>query len=477
MSHRGTLSWYRDLTIKRGPQMVSHGGTVNKAQIGIGYLAKLTPWNGRGGFALEGIVKVLKRLGDPQDSYPTIHIAGTNGKGSVSSGISSILGAAGYRVGLNSSPHLQSLNERIVIDGWPIGSTAFGEFCHDVRAAAGRALVELSFHEAITVVSFLAFREIGVEWAVVEVGLGGRLDASNVISRPAATAIVTIDYDHQAILGNTLAEIATEKAGIIKQGCPVVSGFLPEEAEKVVHRKAMGVRHYRFGTDYGVAPIQDGTGRTFGYWGKDFPVTQMSRFDFTSPLAGNHQGHNLAVAATLGLVLGMDETSVKRGLEGVFWPARLEQLEVEGISLLMDCAHNTAGIRAFLEYVCSKETKPIDLTFGVLDTKNWAEMIQVLAPYVGHWRLVLPASERALPLEQVREQIMVSGSDVKISSYGSNYELLIRDLLDNSSEGVRYITGSMYMVGKIRDILGLPVKPLWNKTLKQNAVFASDPSS
>ena len=238
------------------------------------------------------------------------------------------------------------------------------------------------------------------------------------------------------------------------------------EAEKVVHRKAMGVRHYRFGTDYGVAPIQDTTGRTFGYWGKDFPVTQMSRFNFTSPLPGNHQGHNLAVAATLGLVVGMDETSVKRGLEGVFWPARLEQMEVEGIPLLMDCAHNTAGIRAFLEYVCSKKTKPIDLTFGVLDTKNWAEMIQVLAPYVGHWRLVLPASERALPLEQVREQIMVSGSDVKISSYGSNYELLIRDLLDNSSEGVRYITGSMYMVGKIRDILGLPVKPLWNKTLK-----------
>ena len=110
--------------------MVSHGGTVNKAQIGIAYLEKLTPWNGRGGFALEGIVKVLKRLGDPQDSYPTIHIAGTNGKGSVSSGISSILGAAGYRVGLNSSPHLQSLNERIAIDGLPIDSTALGEFRH-----------------------------------------------------------------------------------------------------------------------------------------------------------------------------------------------------------------------------------------------------------------------------------------------------------------------------------------------------------
>ena len=443
--------------------MMSHGGTVNKAQIGIGYLEKLTPWNGRGGFALEGVIKVLKRLGDPQDSYPTVHIAGTNGKGSVSSGISSILGAAGYRVGLNSSPHLQSINERITIDGLPIDLIALGEFCHDIRTAADKDLVELSFHEAITAVSFLAFREIGVEWAVVEVGLGGRLDASNVISRPSATAIVTIDYDHQAILGNTLGEIAREKAGIIKPGCPVVSGFLPQEAEKVVHRVAKGVRHYRFGTDYGFAPVMDGSGRTFGYWGKDFPITPMSRFDFTSPLPGIHQGHNLAVAATLGLVIGMNESAVKRGLEGVYWPARLERLDVEGVPLLMDCAHNTAGIKAFLEYVRSQEAKPIDLTFGVLDTKNWVEMIQLLAPHIGHWRLVLPESERALPLELVREQIAVSGSDVRVSSYGSNYDHLLRDLLDNSAEGVRYITGSMYMVGKIRDMLALPVKPLWNK--------------
>lgn len=438
---------------------------MNKAQIGIGYLEKLTPWNGRGGFALEGIIKVLKRLGDPQESYPTVHIAGTNGKGSVSSSVASILSAAGYRVGLNSSPHLQSLNERITIDGLPIDYTALGEFCHDVRVAADKDLVELSFHEAITAVSFLAFREVGVEWAVVEVGLGGRLDASNVISRPAATAIVTIDYDHQAILGNTLAEIAAEKAGIIKPGCPVVSGLLPQEAEKVVHRKASGVRHYRFGTDYGVAPVQDGTGRTFGYWGKDFPISQMSRFNFTSPLPGNHQGHNLAVAATLGLVVGMDESAVKRGLEGVYWPARLEQLQIEGVPFLMDCAHNTAGIRAFLEYVRSKENNPIDLTFGVLDTKNWAEMIQVLSPFVGHWRLVLPDSERALPLEQVQDRIKLSGSDVRISTYGANYEQLLRDLLDNSTEGVRYITGSMYMVGKIRDMLALPVKPLWQRSL------------
>ena len=174
---------------------------MNKVQQGLSYLNTLTPWNGRGGFALEAISKILKRLDNPQDSYPSIHIAGTNGKGSVSSATASILAATGYKVGLNTSPHLQSLNERIVFDGLPISMETLGEFAYDIRSVSAKALEELSFHEAITALSFLAFREMGVEWAVVEVGLGGRLDASNVISRPAATAIVTIDFDHQHILG------------------------------------------------------------------------------------------------------------------------------------------------------------------------------------------------------------------------------------------------------------------------------------
>ena len=130
---------------------------MNRSQIGLQYLNKLTPWNGRGGFALESIIKTLHRLDNPQDQLPVIHIAGTNGKGSVSSAVASILGQAGYRVGLNSSPHLQSLNERVTIDGLPISMEAIGEFAYDIRAAAAKDLQELSFHEAITALSFLAF--------------------------------------------------------------------------------------------------------------------------------------------------------------------------------------------------------------------------------------------------------------------------------------------------------------------------------
>lgn len=442
---------------------MSHGGTVNKAQIGITYLNKLTPWNGRGGFALEEIVRVLSRLDDPQDALPIVHVAGTNGKGSVSSAVASILGASGYRVGLNSSPHLQRLNERIVVDGIPVEDSLLGEICYDIKAAAAKEMVELSFHEAITAASFLAFRELGLDWAVVEVGLGGRLDASNVISRPAATAIVTIDFDHQAILGNTLAAIAGEKAGIIKPGSPLISGFLGPDADRVVCNKARGVKHYRFATDFGFSPAEGGQRDSFVYWGKDFPISPISRFEFTSPLAGMHQGHNLAVAATIGLAIGMTEENVRSGISQVHWPARMEEVRVGDSVLFMDCAHNSAGIRAFIDHLCRSEERQIDLTFGVLDTKNWKEMIQLLSPWVGHWRLLRPDSERALPLEQVREQIALSCPEVKISSYGSDYDRLVADLLDSSHDGIRYVTGSMYMVGKIRNVLGLPWKPLWNK--------------
>jgi dihydrofolate synthase/folylpolyglutamate synthase len=307
----------------------------------------------------------------------------------------------------------------------------------------------------------MAFRELAVDWGVIEVGLGGRLDASNVISRPAATAIVTIDYDHQTILGNTLAAIAAEKSGIIKQGSPLISGLLPPEAERVVNAAATGTKHYRYKTDYGVALVEGGASNVFGYWGKDFPIAPMTSFDFTSPLPGIHQGHNLSVAATIGLAIGMKPEIVKAGIESVYWPARLESLSVDGCSILMDCAHNEAGIRAFIDYLCRTNAGLVDLTFGVLDTKNWKGMIAMLAPHVRHWRLIRPDSERALQVEQVKDEVLISSNEVRISSYGSDYEALARDMVGTSDGEVRYVTGSMYMIGKLRTILGVPVKPIW----------------
>jgi folylpolyglutamate synthase/dihydropteroate synthase len=163
----------------------------------------------------------------------------------------------------------------------------------------------------------------------------------------------------------------------------------------------------------------------------------------------------------------MKPETVRQGIEGVYWPARLESLSVDGCSIVMDCAHNQAGIRALIDYLRRREVGLIDLTFGVLDTKNWKEMIAMLSPYVHHWRLVSPDSERALPLELVEAEIRVSGNEVRVSSYGSDYEALTRDMVHCSDGEVRYVTGSMYMIGKLRGVLGLPIKPVWvvnNKT-------------
>ncbi len=442
---------------------MSHGGTVNQASLGREYLSGLRPWNGRGGFSLAELTEVLRRLGDPQDRVPTVHIAGTNGKGSVSAATASILGACGYRVGLNISPHLQRINERIVVDGLSCSDEFLGEFAYAVRQAAAKSGVELSFHEAITAIAFLGLFECGVEWSVIEVGLGGRLDASNVISRPAATAIVSISFDHQAILGDTLGKIAAEKAGIIKQGSPIVTGILGKEADLVVSKLAAGVQHYKFGRDFD-ARVKDVEGkRCIEYWGKDFIAGKGLSFDFTPSLDGIHQAHNLSVAASVGLVLGLPLDRIKSGLEGVFWPGRLESVSVSGINLVLDCAHNPAGVDSFISFLESRALSGIDLTFGVLDTKNWQEMVQKLKPYVSTWRLLRPESERALPQEVLIQELQVSGTGVRVEVYGDDYERCLRDIFSQNESGQAFITGSMYMVGRLREMLSIPERAIWQR--------------
>ncbi len=453
-----------------GAYVVSHGGTVNRVQSGLAYLNGLRPWNGRGGFSLSELISVLRRLGNPQDRVPAVHIAGTNGKGSVSAAVASILGSGGYKVGLNISPHLQKINERIVIDGFSCSDEFLGEFAYAVKQAAARELVELSFHEAITAIAFLGLFEYGVEWSVIEVGLGGRLDASNVIARPAATAIVTISFDHQAILGDTLGKIAAEKAGIIKSGSPLITGILGKEADAVVSKLASDVPHFKFGRDFDARIVDDRAGgKCIEYWGKEFLGAKNIGFNFKPGLLGTHQAHNLSVAASIGLALGMNKETVKAGIEGVFWPGRLEKISVSSLNLVLDCAHNPAGIDSFISFLDTSGAKEIDLTFGVLDTKSWQEMVRRLRPYVKTWRLLRPESERALPLELLKQELAVSSSgtrnkeDLRIEVYGDDYEGCLRDLMSGEAGPSPYITGSMYMVGRIREMLSVPERPIWRR--------------
>jgi dihydrofolate synthase/folylpolyglutamate synthase len=343
-----------------------------------------------------------------------------------------------------------------------VSEEILGELSYDLRSAAHKGGDQISFHEAITAISFLCFRELNVEWGVVEVGLGGRLDASNVISRPAACAIVTIDYDHQHILGSTLAEIAAEKAGIIKPGSSLISGILPPEALSVVRRMARDVQHRQFGVDYGARQITDNP-RRFEYWNKFSPSGSDVAFEFESPLIGIHQGHNMAVAATVALEVGLTPEACMRGVGETFWPGRLEECQVLGRRFVLDAAHNPAGIMAFISFLESRQARDIDLTFGALDTKNWEQMLAQLAPFVKTLRILLPESERALPEERIVEFLALSRNDIRVIRYGTNYERCLKDLLADAGAPPAYVTGSMYMLGKLRRMLSLPKRPLWKK--------------
>jgi dihydrofolate synthase/folylpolyglutamate synthase len=348
----------------------------------------------------------------------------------------------------------------VVVDGLQVSDEFLGDFAYSVRQAAHREGVELSFHEAITALAFLGLYESGVEWLVVEVGLGGRLDASNVISRPAATAIVSISFDHQAILGDTIGKIAAEKAGIIKRGSPLVTGALPDEAGAVISAIARDIPHFKYGRDFKLASSLNSS---IGFWGKEFVGGRDIRFEFIPSLAGAHQEHNLGVAAAIGLVLGLPQERVKAGIEGVFWPARLEVLELSGLNLVLDCAHNTAGIASFISFLESSGAANIDLTFGVLDTKDWREMVSMLKPYVGCWRLLAPQSERALPLEELAAEIKLSGNEVRVECYGEGYERCLMDIISDRGGDRGFVTGSMYMVGRMRELIGVRERPIWKR--------------
>lgn len=413
-------------------------------QKGIEYLLGRESWKGKGGFSLDKMAALMQALGNPQDSYRAVHIAGTNGKGSVSAATSAILAASGARVGMYTSPHLDFLNERIAIDGRPIEGALLGEVAEQVSVVDARLGLGISFFEAMTACSFLAFQSSKVDWGVFEVGLGGRLDATNIISRPAACGIVTIDYDHQDILGNSLSEIAKEKAGIIKStGHPTVIGSLPKEATEVISKlcKAQQSPLYKAGQDF-----------SWNAWnevGFLYASKKLGEVSFLPALSGPHQGHNMSIAITLGRLLDQSLEHCRHGVEHCFWPGRLEKLQVRGALCLIDCAHNPAGISALINHIRLSNLTGFRLVFGALNTKNWKEMVSSLRPYVDEWWLLDPDSEMAVSASSVAEYLSSNGvSRVRLPK---SYEEAADSIRLEPKPTV--VTGSIYMVGKLRSLL------------------------
>lgn len=391
-------------------------------------------------FSLERIRKISQALGSPEKNYPKIHIAGTNGKGSTCAMLESICRASGMKTGMYTSPHLLYLGERIQIDRVPVGKARLMELlgrvlkvCDCLFSRADMAEYP-SFFEVMTAAAFLHFAEEKVDVGIIEVGLGGRLDSTNIIT-PNISVITTIGLDHTQYLGNTIAEIAAEKAGIIKKSVPVVAGFLPAEAFAAIESAARraNARLYSAGDFF-----------------KD--ESEMPKCS----LEGAYQRRNAAVASLCARVLasgggpfGGLEAFISTGLERVSWAARWQKIPLENnATLILDASHNPEGAEALRENLQAlKETgiAPI-VTVGVLGRERAKALLSVIAEYAKKIVFLVPDQPRALSFEEL-EALTPKGVPTmraKVQEVYSNGKCLLAEDGD-----VVVSTGSIYLAGEV----------------------------
>jgi dihydrofolate synthase/folylpolyglutamate synthase len=415
------------------------------------------PGQTRRKFSLDQIRILLEALGNPQSRFSSVLIAGTNGKGSTAATLASILTEAGIRTGLYTSPHLERVNERIRIGRALIGDDDFARHffrVHDTAdqlVNAGRLPQFPSFFECLTALAFVYFAEAGVEIAVLEVGMGGRLDATNVVS-PLLSIITDISLDHMEWLGPTIPDIAREKAGILRPGGALVTLPQHPEASRVLGEVAAeldvrGVSAVPY-LPYVASPA-----------GRAYPVEILgSVVELASPLLGAHQRRNvaLAVAAAVELrehhELPVTPEAIAAGVRSTSWPGRLERIQTRGLEWILDVAHNPAGawaLRAGLrDALAPDDTRPLTLVFACLRDKPLVELAQILFPLFE--RVVFPPihSPRATPVEELLAAARSTGTPAIVA--GSVAEALDHAAVNSC---VVVISGSVYLVGESRTIL------------------------
>lgn len=400
--------------------------------VGQKYLNSLLQWNGKDNFILDNIKKVLDLIGNPENKSNIIHVAGTNGKGSTSVMIGSILNQANFSVGLNISPHLVDVRERISINGKLIAEDVFYSM---VDSLAGKIKNKLSYHEFITALAFYCFKKL--DYSVFEVGLGGRLDASNVITAPKVCIITSIGMDHCNILGDTLEKIAFEKAGIIKRGAKLIIGKMPVEARDVLIKvaKELNVEYFTYEEDFSLFENK------FKYKNINFELKPHKFY-------GNHQLSNIACAITAGILLDVQTVDIINGISNCCWVGRLEIIEKNGFKYLLDAAHNEDGISSLISFLDSSEKYP-QLIFGVLNTKNWKSMIDKLIPNIVHWNIVEPDHISAVDAEEICGYLKTK--NIIATCYGRDYRKVLEDL-ETKADNV-LVAGSIYLLGSIRSLI------------------------
>lgn len=421
--------------------MMRHAGTID-------FLYQLQ-WHGMR-MDLGPISRLLDAVDRPHESYVVLHVGGTNGKGSTAAMLASIVRAAGYSVGLYTSPHLVDFTERIRINGAPITMDEVAAFADELR---GRMPSDLdpTFFEFTTALAFLAFARARVDVAVVEVGMGGRLDATNVV-RPLVSIVTNVDVDHQRYLGDTVAAIAQEKAGIIKPGVPVVTAATHPDALEVLAARAAErcAPLILIGRD---ARVEGASPATFAYRG----VTD--RLDgLTCPLLGRHQLTNAAtvlaaveLAGTRGL--SISEAAVRRGLAGVRWEGRLEVLRHRP-RIMVDGAHNAAGAAALADFLRGERSAGrmgrLTVVFGILADKDLPAIIERVGALADEIVLTEPSYHRAAPIDALRDAASSLAVPVRIAPSVARALEEVEARLAPDDWCV--ITGSLYTVGEVKSI-------------------------
>lgn len=406
---------------------------------------------------LSNIRALCSLLGNPQEDIRTVHIGGTNGKGSTAAVLSAVLQESGYRVGLYTSPHLIDFTERIRINNTQITPEEVSRLVRCIRDRIKNTKLTPTFFEFTTALALLYFVREGVDIAIIEVGMGGRMDATNIVN-PLVSVITNVDYDHTEHLGKSLKKITREKCGIIKEGVPVVTSEIKEDVLFNIGQKAkeVGTSAYRYHKDFRADLLKITCKDSHFY----YDGLIWKRLYLESPLTGKHQMYNMGAAlCTIELLtengFKVTEPQVIEGVRNVAWPGRLEAFSSNPL-VLLDGAHNHAGtvaLREFIEGVVKRNRMggKIVLIFGVLKDKDVHSMAGELVPFSSEVIVTKPNTERGLPVEVFSK--IVEGYGIKPHATQTVSEALSLAYDIASPSDVIVITGSLYVVGEARALL------------------------
>ncbi|WP_272158312.1 bifunctional folylpolyglutamate synthase/dihydrofolate synthase [Streptococcus sp. HN38] len=388
-------------------------------------------------YKMEKIEYALELLGNPQFAVPVIHVAGTNGKGSTIAFLRQLFQAHGLRVGSFVSPHMVSVHDRICIDSQPISDHDFQHYLqkvYDLEQEVATRYEPFRYFEVMVLIMFLYFEAQQPDVALVEVGIGGLLDTTNVVA-PALSLITSIGMDHQDLLGSTLREIAEQKAGIIKESVPVVLGPLSPETTAICRQIAQDKQ----------ASVHQ-FGQEFTYKAGQFSNADIDLSELVLGLAGHHQEENAAVALqTFLLYMASSQQAIspqliQQALAQTSWPGRLELVAQEP-KIYLDGAHNVPAIERLIEFIQEQE-EPITILFSALRRKDFQEMLELLEEKLPHTALVLTSFAYDGALSEENRQ----GRD-----YVENYQQFIEDW-QSSKQGILIVTGSLYFISEVRRI-------------------------